>query len=252
VLVPVGYLGVHHLWRHRTSRAAIAFLTAFVMLAVFVVSSWANARINPGWSPRYFIAIIAPSILVAAVALARSGRLGPIALVMVAVLGFKPWVFFDDPYGADTLSNLKSVSRIIGPQLQPGDLVIGQEPGQVTTLYHYLPPGLRYATPMGLVRDPGVIDWRDVVDRLEHANVIRDVGPLIDAVPPGGHVVVAVPNFSRERDLTRYFELVNARGAELRRNIARDPDLALLLVVPPAREYVVGASSHVSVFVRTR
>jgi hypothetical protein len=171
--------------------------------------------------------------------------------VLVALLGFKPWVFFDDPYGSDTLSNLKSVSRVIGPQLHRGDLVIGLEPGQVTTLYHYLPSGLRYATSMGRVRDPGVIDWRDVVDRLQRADVERDVGPLIDALPVGGHVAVAVPNFIRERSLTLYFQLVNARGAELVRYVTHDPRLALMLVVPPARKYVVGASSHVDVFVRT-
>ena len=252
VLLPMGALGVAHLLRRRRSPATVAFLTAAAMLAAFVLSSWVNARINPGWSPRYFIAIIGPSILVAAVALARAGRLGTVALIIVAVVGFKPWVFFDNPVGNDGLSNLKTVSRTIGPHLQPRDLVIGLEPGQVTTLYHYLPPGLRYATSMGPVRDPGVIDWRNVVDRLEHADVKRDVGPLIDALPKGAHVAVAIPNFSRESHLTRYFELVNQRGAELVKFVTRDPRLALLLVVPPARTYAVGASAHVHVFVKTR
>jgi len=240
-----------HLLRRRDSGPTVAFLTAGVMLAAFVVSSWINARINPGWSPRYFIAIIAPSIVLSAVALSRAGRLGPIALVLVALLGFKGWVFFDEPYGVDTLSNLKTVSYTIGPQLHRGDLIIGLEPGQVTTLYHYLPPGMRYATSMGPVHDPGVIDWRDVVDRLERADVERDVGPLIDSVPVGGHIAIAIPNFARERSLTRYFQLVNARGAELVRYVTHDPRLALMLVVPPARKYVVGASSNVEVFIKT-
>ena len=53
------------------------------------------------------------------------------------------------------LSNLKGAARTIAPRLRPGDLVLSMEPGQLTTLYHYLPPGMRYATSMGLVRDPG-------------------------------------------------------------------------------------------------
>ena len=251
-LLPVGALGVRELVRRHHSRETVAFLVAAVMLAGFVASSWANARINPGWSPRYFIAIIGPSVLVSAVALARARWLGTVALVVVAVLGMKPLTFFFDSAGADTLSNLKTVSRTIGPRLQPGDVVIGLEPGQVTTLYHYLPPGMRYATSMGPVRDPGVIDWRDVIDRLEHADVHRNVSRLIDDLPPGGHLVVAVPNFARERHLTRYFTLVDRRGNELVRIVGHDPRLALLLVVPPASDYPVGASAHVRVYVKTR
>ena len=33
-------------------------------------------------------------------------------------------------------------------------------------LHHYLPPGLRYATLTGYVKDVGVTDWRDGVERL--------------------------------------------------------------------------------------
>jgi hypothetical protein len=252
VLLPVGALGVGQMLRHRRSRTTLAYLTAATMLATFIVASWANAHINPGWSPRYFIAILGPSVLVAAVALSRTGRLGAVALVIVAVLGFKPWAYFSNSAGADEWSNLKTVSQTIGPRLQPGDLVFAWEPGQVTTLYHYLPPGMRYGTSMGLVRDPGVIDWRDVIDRLEHADVRRIVTPLIDATPVGGHIVVAVPNFARERSLTRYFQLVNQRGGELMTTVSHDPRMTQLLVLPPTRMYPVGASSNVHVYVKTR
>ena len=127
------------------------------------------------------------------------------------------------------------------------------EPGQLTTLYHYLPPGLRYATSMGPVRDPGVIDWRDVVDRLERADVRRNVTELVDAVPVGGHVVVATPNFIRE---TRPHPLLRARepqrpGAHRTRS-PTIPGWRSCSSCRRAGTYPVGASAHVRVFERTR
>jgi hypothetical protein len=184
--------------------------------------------------------------------LSRVGRLGLVALIVVAALGFKPWQYFRVEAGSNSLSNLKAASRVVGPRLQRGDVVIGLEPGQVTTLYYYLPSGMRYATVMGPVDDPGVIDWRDVVDRFERADTPQVVRDLVDSLPVGGHVVVAVPNFSKERNLTRYFELVNYRGAQVGRLISNDPHLARLMVVPRSGEYPVGASAHLRVYVQTR
>jgi hypothetical protein len=251
ILFPVGALGVWHLVRWRRSQASIAYLVAATIFFGFILSAWINARINPGWSPRYFIAIAAPTVIVAGVALSRVGRLGLVALIVVAALGFKPWQFFRVEAGTDSLSNIKAASRIVGPKLQRGDVVIGLEPGQVTTLAYYLPPGMRYATCMGPVRDPGVIDWRDVVDRLETADTPRVIHDLIDSVPAGGHVVVAVPNFTRERNLTRYFELVNLRSAQVRNLVNRDPHLALMQVVPRSAVYPIGASAHLRVYLKT-
>ena len=35
------------------------------------------------------------------------------------------------------------------PELRPGDLVVCAQPEQVPVLSRYLPPGLRYLTPLG-------------------------------------------------------------------------------------------------------
>ena len=40
-------------------------------------------------------------------------------------------------------------------------------PSRCPVLHHYLPDGLRYATLIGYVKDVGVTDWRDGVERLE-------------------------------------------------------------------------------------
>jgi hypothetical protein len=252
VLAPLGGLGVAQMLRRRRSRPTVAYGVAALLMAAFIVTAWVSAQINPGWSARYFVAIVAPTILVVAVALDRAGRWGVVALVAVALLTARPVdVFPERGVGMAELSNLKGAARSIAPRLRPGDLVLSMEPGQLTTLYHYLPPGLRYATSMGPVRDPGVIDWRDVVDRLERADVRRNVTEMVDALPVGGHVVVATPNFIRETDLTRYFELVNENGRVLLETVTRDPRVVQQVVVPPAGTYPVGASSHLRVFERT-
>jgi hypothetical protein len=252
ILAPLGGLGVAEMLRRRRSRATVAYGAAALMMAAFIATAWVGAHLNPGWSARYFIAIIAPTILVVAVALAGVGRWGLVALIAVALMSAKTADAFPDPkVGMAGLSNLKGAARTIAPRLHPGDLVFSIEPGQLTTLYHYLPPGMRYATSMGPVRDPGVIDWRDVVDRLERADVRRNVTALVDTVPVGGHVVVATPNFIRETDLTRYFKLVNKNGRVLVATVSRDPRVAQLLVVPPEVTYPVGASAHLRVFERT-
>jgi hypothetical protein len=253
ILAPLSVLGVAEMMRRRRSRPTVAYGVAALIMAVFIVTAWVGAHLNPGWSPRYFVAIIASIILVAAVALSRAGRWGLVALIAIAFVSANPVRLFSEPkFGMAGLSNLKGAAHSIAPRLQPGDLVLSMEPGQLTTLYHYLPPGLRYATSMGPVRDPGVIDWRDVVDRLENADVGRNVTELVDAVPVGGHVVVATPNFIRETDLTRYFQLVNRDGRVLIQTVSRDPRMVQQVVVPRAGKYPVGASAHLRVFERTR
>jgi mannosyltransferase len=251
-LGPLVGLGVAELLRRRRSRPTRAYGVAALMMATFIVIAWVGSHLAPGWSPRYFVAILGPTFVVVAVALSRAGRWGLVALIGLALLTARPAGVFTRPNpGVAALSNLKGAAHSIGPRLRPGDLVLSMEPGQLTTLYHYLPPGLRYATSMGPVRDPGVIDWRDVIPRLEHADVRRNVRELVDTVPLGGHVAVAIPNFIRETDLTHYFKLVNRDGKVLLDTVSLDPRLVQQVVVPRARTYPVGASAHLRVFERT-
>ena len=58
-------------------------------------------------------------------------------------------------------SNVRTVSTGIAPQIRAGDLVVATQPEQVPALYRYLPEGVVYRTPMGLVLDPRQTDWRD-------------------------------------------------------------------------------------------
>ena len=63
-------------------------------------------------------------------------------------------------------SNVAGISSVAATSLEPGDLVVSTQPEQVPVLVHYLPDGLRFATPLGPVADPAVMDWRDALSRL--------------------------------------------------------------------------------------
>ena len=52
---------------------------------------------------------------------------------------------------APAKSNVRTVAGTVAPALRPGDLVVCTQPEQVPVLSRYLPPGLRFLTPLGTV-----------------------------------------------------------------------------------------------------
>ena len=45
--------------------------------------------------------------------------------------------------------------------IRPGDVVASTQPEQVPVLSRYLPSGVLYVTPLGMVFDERVTDWRN-------------------------------------------------------------------------------------------
>lgn len=72
--------------------------------------------------------------------------------------------------------------------------MLSTQPEQVPVLAHYLPAGLRYATPLGPVPDPRVMDWRDALGRLETARPEVSLAPLLDSLPPGTRILLVRPD----------------------------------------------------------
>jgi hypothetical protein len=156
-----------------------------VLAAVALGSAWAATTVEPGWASRYLAVLAGPFLLPAAAALARAGASGLALAAGVLVL----WAFDGGP--ADK-SNVEEASAGIGAALRPGDLVVSTQPEQVPVLAHYLPPGLRYATPLGPVPDPRVMDWRGALDRLERARA-EELEPLLARLPPGARIALVRP-----------------------------------------------------------
>lgn len=171
--------------RGAEERRALRSLALGAGLAL--AAAWAAAQLEPGWATRYLAVLVGPLLLLAGLTFARLGPLGVIACAAVSVV----WVVDGSP-GAKT--NVALTTASLARQLQPGDLVLSTQPEQVPVLAHYLPDGLDYATPLGPVTDPRVMDWRDALPRLERTRPASSLLPVLDSLPAGSSVLLVRPD----------------------------------------------------------
>ncbi|HEY8493100.1 MAG TPA: hypothetical protein VIN04_04360, partial [Myxococcota bacterium] len=223
---------------------------AVIALAILAVGTpalaWTLSQMSPAWANRYLAVALAPYLLLAAGGLAHARRLGFVGLLLVAIM----WAQDRAPVEK---SNVRAVSNAIAPSLAPGDLVISTQPETIPVLHYYLPDGLRYATLTGEVRDYGVWDWRDGVERLEATNPRRNLEPLIDSLPAGTRIALVEPiTASLNRWQAPWTSLVRIRSKQWAQALSNDSRLQIAAVQPtsftPPRPNPVQAT----VFVKTR
>jgi hypothetical protein len=58
---------------------------------------------------------------------------------------------------------------------------------------HYLGDNLRYADLFGPVKDTGIMDWADALDRIKKVRVATSLEPMLETVPPHGRVMLVRP-----------------------------------------------------------
>jgi mannosyltransferase len=155
--------------------------------ALALAAAWATAQLEPGWATRYLAVLVGPLLLLAGLTFARLGPLGLVACAAVSTV----WLIDGAP-GPKT--NVAATTASLARQLRPGDLVVSTQPEQVPVLAHYLPDGLEYATPLGPVDDPRVMDWRDALPRLERTRPGSSLVPVLDALPEGSAVLLVRPD----------------------------------------------------------
>ncbi len=195
VVVPVVVLAVYWTRRERTvGTAHVASLLCAIGI-ITVVAGFVAAQIEPSWTVRYLAVIVAPLLLAAAGALApsRTGRMAVIGVCALLVGWSAIGSLLPNRNAKYAKSNVAAVAGAVAPRLAPGDLVVVTQTEQVPVLAHYLPAGLVYAAPTGPVKDPLVVDWRNIVHRLQVANPCSTVAPAIDALPVGASVLVVNP-----------------------------------------------------------
>jgi mannosyltransferase len=194
-LVAAGALGVGGLAVSRLgvdARERLALQSLSLVAALTLAAGWAVAIVEPAWAGRYLAVLVGPLLLLAGAALARVGPLGVVAAAAAACA----WVLGGEP---DEKSNVERATAALSAGLEPGDLVLSTQPEQVPVLAHYLPDGLRYATPLGPVADPGVMDWRNALARLEATQPERALVPLLDSMPRGAQLLLVAPDVSDDR-----------------------------------------------------
>jgi mannosyltransferase len=225
-LLLAGGVGVAAIIRAGDSPERKAVLATIVFGVAALVSAWISSQIEPAWANRYLGLLLGPLVLLAAAGMARAGRLGAVALALVLVI----WVTHTGP---ERKSNVEDVAAQIAPTLEPGDIVIATQPDQIPALHYYLGSQLSYATPIGHVRDPSVMDWRDALPRLQAARPENTLVPLLDRLPVGRQVVLVRPIVrDADPDVAPWIATIRHKSVEWGRALGRDKRFGRVDAVP--------------------
>lgn len=207
--------------QRRLLLAAVVFL---VLGLGTLVIAWAYAKLTPAWATRYLAVVLAPLLVVAALGLSRGGRLAAVALVLVAAW----WVLDPLPTSVDSKSNVAFVVTKVRHHLGSDPLVLSTQPEQVPVIAYYLPRAKRYVTPLGTVKDPRVMDWRDALKRFHHHSVSTLLMPMVRRLAPGTRILLVTPLGMAQTP--KYFKLINQASVAWSTALAFDPALKRLKV----------------------
>jgi hypothetical protein len=109
--------------------------------------------------------------------------------------------------------------------------VLSTQPEQVPTLAYYLPRVTRYATPLGRVPDPRVVDWRNALHRFERSSVATALAPIIRSQAAGQRVLLVVPMSFQKTPA--WLALIHSSSRRWLSYLRHDPRLKLLKVSSP-------------------
>ena len=198
-------------------------LVLVVALVIAGAAAWTGAQLEPGWADRYMTVFVGPVVLLAGAGLAAARRAGLVVLAVALLF----WAL-DQPQAEK--SNVREVAHAGARLVRPGDLVVLTHPEQVAVFQHYSPPGLRWATALGAVRDPRVFDWRDAAERLRAAEPRRTLDALLAGPRPARLVLVRPAPL--ERGGPEWLDLVARRAADWDALTAGDPRLRRIALLP--------------------
>jgi len=234
-LLLAGGSGLAAVIQGKTSdRERKAIYAAAALCVGTLAVAWLFSQFSPAWTTRYLGVALGPILLISALGLARAGNLGLVALVIILGVWAIP-----KTYDLRNKSNASDLRRAAAPLLHPGDLVVSMQPEQTPLLEYHLSnlggvDGLKFATPMGAVHNPEVMDWTDSQDRLKKATVRTNLEPLLAKLPRSGRVLLVEPVTERVDDWDApWTQLVRRRSAQWAYAVATDPRFKQIGVVPP-------------------
>jgi hypothetical protein len=229
-LLLTGGSGLAALARRPEREARPAVRATWLLIAVPLAGlalAFVSSQVSPAFTGRYFAVFVGPVLLLAGLGLAHAGRLGLICLIIVLALWLDP-----KTGSIDHKSDAREVAALIASHVHPGDLVVSVHPEQAPLLHYYFPPGLRYATALGPMADPGVFDWRDALERLRRADAVSTLGQLVNTLTPGRRLVLVLPIISTARWAAPWTRVVRRRSGEWQAAAAHDRYLRRLIVAP--------------------
>jgi mannosyltransferase len=210
--------------RAREPRTASAAIALAILGVGTVLIAWVYAKTTPAWSGRYLAVVVGPLLVLFALGLARARGLGIAALVLVCCF----WVLDPEPSSLDAKTNVAAVAAVMRPHVRSDTLVLSTQPEQVPTLAYYLPVLTRFATPLGAVPDPRVMDWRNALARFEHSSVAKVLAPILRGLPAGRRVLLVVP--ASFQKTPRWMALIHRDSRRWVSYVRHDPRLRLVKV----------------------
>jgi hypothetical protein len=210
---------------------------ALIVLPLGAIALGAVADIAaPDWVARYFILLSGPLLLLISLTAARAKIVGVFVIALVIAFGANPGQF-----AAGHLSNMNEVATQLSPQMHPGDVVVVAQPEQMPLASYYLPSGLRYATTIGPVKNPAVMNWFDAQQRLTDARPGALLRPLVASLRPGQQLLFVRPLTEGERNWRRPWSvLVRRRAAQWGQLLTNDVANGTLTPVGTAPENYPG------------
>lgn len=205
---------------------------AFGLLAAVVASAYIGGKFSHVWVPRYFAVFVGPFLIWLGWTFARAGVIGVAGLLILGV-GFQ--FYPHTPQKLFLKSNVRFVAADGAERLHPGDVVLSTHPEQIPLIYHYMNEDgqhqLRYATQLGWVPDPQVMDWRDCVARLQRAYPSTKLTPILNGLHVGQRLYLIRPITSRPQEwLAPWTSLVKRRSLQWIHAVQRDKRFKLELI----------------------
>ena len=225
-LVLAGGVGLAAVLRARDEAARTTVYVLGILAVATLLSAWVASQFSPAWANRYLAVMLGPVLLLAGAGLARAGRLGAVAFVLVAIY----WCAYQV---SDTKSNAKEVAAQLESRVEPGDLLVSTHPEQIAVLHYYLGDRVRYATTLGPAEDPRVMDWRDAMDSLRAAEPRPLLDRFVSQLREGRSLVLVTPVIDEEDEgweQAPWTALVRSRSSEWERLVAAHPELSLTAV----------------------
>ncbi|MGH2892926.1 MAG: glycosyltransferase family 39 protein [Solirubrobacteraceae bacterium] len=173
--------------RRRTPEAAMFWAVIAIPAVALAVGRIAGFFV-PIWAWRYFAPVVAPLLLLGALATARARIVG-----VAAILFCVAFLANAGSFAPSFKSDMKDVTAEMYPYLHQGDLVVLGQPEQAPLAWYYMPSGLQYASTMGRVSDPSVMNWMGAMSRLQDADPRAIAGRLVASLKPGQHLLYVRP-----------------------------------------------------------
>ncbi|HET9059256.1 MAG TPA: glycosyltransferase family 39 protein [Acidimicrobiales bacterium] len=206
-----------------TTLAICTAVPALTIAVAFVAGQFVNS-----WNPRYMGIAVVPAFVAIAGGLATAPRrFTALAIAVVGMTATAVPMLVDRPVTVLTSkSNAAYILSLLRPKLHRGALVISSDVTYMPAVAVALGPGYRYATALGPLSDPLVVNWSDLPTRLQGVSATSHLGPLLASLPVGGQVLLVNRLTWGGTDTpSQYLGPVHAEGIAATNVVTNDPSL---------------------------